>query len=102
MKQLTLWRKKSVALVLLLGITVSSALGQCQYAYATCWHCVRNTCWSQAGQVSYWGSYYSHFCNVSSYYSCGAGECNNHYLEVTSVCDGVYYGAWGFICCDVY
>jgi hypothetical protein len=92
MPDLANWRMKVAIIAIVLALAMPPAFAQCQNGFANCWHCMRNTCWLQAGQVSYWGSLWGWFCNVSSRYTCGAGECNTHYLEVTSICEGTYYG----------
>ena len=95
------WKHRLAAFLVLCGLAMPSAFAQCENGFANCWHCARNTCWAQAGNVSYFETLYSWYCNLSWSYGCGLGECDQFYLEVTSVCDGTCYGNWGYFCCDL-
>lgn len=95
------WRSLCRWLGLLCFSALFAAKAQCPSSFANCWHCVRNMCWSQSGQVSCIGSIDSWYCQLDSYYSCGAGECNRHMIRLRCVCDGYYYDTFGSLCCDI-
>lgn len=97
---MTTCRKMIIGLLILLCFT-AVAIAQCQISYGNCWHCVRSTCWSSAGQVGVYGSLYSWTCRLAGTGICGAGECNLHDLYLTGLCDGYFYYDWGSICCDI-
>ncbi len=95
-------RKLLIVPFVLIGLGIAPALSQCQYGFANCWHCARNMCWSQAGQLSYYGTLDSWYCSLFMWYARGAGECNYHELTVHSYCDGVWFHRTGYVCCDIY